>query len=194
MITIETTPGEHIKQTAIRLRSAAPARAIFNGIEIRATGTETEADIIAAWETEREARVAAWEASPEGQASKARDAQERWDAQFAVNALLAALPTIDWTDHAAPIGWLCAAQPHMDRVGVTFDRSAVLACFKEHGYEVSAFCGEAFDGKSRDIFARWLIGQALDGIEQVGAPHGIVERFAADWRARFSKARGGENL
>ena len=63
---------------------------------------------------------------------------------------------------------------------------------REHGYEVGAYCGPAFDRASRDIFARWLIGQALDGIEHVGAPHGIVDKFARDWREAFPSASRGE--
>ena len=185
MRTIELTPGMTIKEAAIRLRSAAPARASFNGIDIAATGGETEGDIVAAYYAASEARTAAWEASDEGKASRAREERARAEAQRSVDAALRILPTIDWSDHAAPLTWLCEAQPSMDRAGVTFDRAAVVALFRAHGYEANVYCGAAFDPKSRDIFARWVIGQALDGIATVGAPHQVIERFARDWRETF---------
>ena len=185
MLTIEATAGTHVSEAAKLVAANAPARCEFNGIEIVARGGESTEQLVATWEAERADRAAAWEASDEGRAYRAQEAKQRWDAQLSVNAALRILPTIDWSDYAQPITWLCEVQSSMDRAGVTFARSAVTEVFRSHGYEPGVFCGEAFDGTSRDIFARWLIGQALDGIERVGAPHSMIRRFAEDWRARF---------
>lgn len=56
-ITIER--GTYIERAAKILAAAAPARAIFNGTEIRATGVESADDIVAAYYAAQDAAAEA---------------------------------------------------------------------------------------------------------------------------------------
>ena len=80
-------------------------------------------------------------------------------------------------EHAAQI--LCAHAP------ARFDAASVMSIFTANGYAVNVYCGEAFDPASRDIYARWLVGQGLSGIADGYAPHGMVREWADGWRAAF---------
>ena len=184
MKTIEIMAGTHIEKAAEILCNFAPARATFNGIEIRARyATTRAADLVATWTRRNDARCVAW--SPAREAQKRADAEDVRAKQVHIRNMVAGLPAIDWTDHAGPIAWLCTMQNAADRVGVVYDRGAVILAFALAGYERNVYCGDTFDGNDRNIFARWLIGQALEGIAAHGAPHGMIHRFADDWRAKF---------
>lgn len=184
MRTIDILPGTDIEHAAQILCAHAPARFNFNGIEVKARyATTRPADLVIAWRRKMDARAVQW--SPERTARERRDAEEVKAAQAATDALLAALPSLDWSDHAAPIGWLCAFSVSADRVGVRFDAASVMSIFTANGYAVNVYCGEAFDPASRDIYARWLVGQGLSGIADGYAPHGMVREWADGWRAAF---------
>ena len=187
MRTINILPGTTIDRAAQILCAHAPARFNFNGIEVKARyATTRPADLVVAWRRKMDARAVQW--SPERTARERRDAEEVKAAQAATDALLAALPSIDWSDHAGPIAWLVAFSVPADRAGVRFDHAAVYRAFLSHAYDAGVYCDDAFDETSRDIFARYIVGQALDALLRGWAPHPMIERFAAQWAQRFAAA------
>ncbi|MCR4278101.1 MAG: hypothetical protein NUV80_01915 [Candidatus Berkelbacteria bacterium] len=47
------------------------------------------------------------------------------------------------------------------------------------------YCHKEFRKKRSDVFARWLIGQALENLQSVGAIHQVARRFVEEWRKLF---------
>ena len=184
-IEIKGAPGEHISQVAIRMRSAAPSWCEFNGARFEAHDGDTEGAIVAKWEAAFKANGDRYAASPEGIAAAKEAEDRRIAAQWTIDLAMRRLESVDWSDESGPLEWLCAMADAADHVGVEYDRAHVVDTFHAHGFEVGVYCGDAFDGSSRGIFARWIIGQALDGIKRVGSPHGMIARFPHVGHAKF---------
>lgn len=189
MQTVHFSAGSHIYRAAIDLVAAAKkhgrASGMFNDIELTAT-PDTEPDaIVAHYDRECETRATAYKNSPEGKRA-AREAQERRTAAQATHdALMSRLPTLDWSDDAAILKWLCDMQQPSDHVGVAVSRNVIVSEFEKRGYRVGENCGKDYKDGDRENMVRYLIGQALDGLKNGPAIHPILHKFAADWRDRF---------
>lgn len=178
--------GEHIRSAAERLIEAGVgAYGTFNDIVIRNDDGSTAESIVAAFDRDSEAVAAAWRTSPAG-IEAARQREERRQAmQARGDALMAALPDLDWSDDHAVLRWITDMQDPSDHAGVRTNAPLILRVFIEHGYEPNAYVDDAFVPGDRRIEHAWLIGQALDGLRQIGAIHGVVHSFAEKWRAQF---------
>jgi hypothetical protein len=87
--------------------------------------------------------------------------------------------SLDFDDADAVLRWVEAAAQPADRIGVTYDHNAVRAWFVGHGWGVGVNCGDYFDAEDERNFAGWIVGQWL------ASRYPMVDRFAADWRAKF---------
>ena len=97
------------------------------------------------------------------------------------------LPNLDFANQEAVLDWICEFQDPSDHIGVAKNQGEVLKIFAEHGYQTSVNTGEAFNGEDRDNFARYIVGQALDGLKgDVGAIHQVVHKFTDDWKKKFA--------
>lgn len=182
----EPEPGENVEHTARRLCAAAQihgeARAKFNDVELLATPESTAAGVVESFLAECNRRSTAYWQSPKGQAAK-REAEEQVKAmQERHDELMLALPSLDFTNAGDVLDWLCAMQGASDHVGVTVRKAEILSAFAAGGFLPGVNCGDDFRRGDRDNELHWLVGQALDTLENVGAIHGIVLKFAADWR------------
>lgn len=192
MQTYQPLVGERINETAQRMVDLAHAkkksvRAMFNNIELMATESSTAMGIVRDFEKKTAEAAETYRKSPEGQRAT-REAEERkQEAQRKADALMEQLPHLDFADQEAVLGWLCEFQDPSDHTGVVKDNKKVLTIFAEHGYQPGVNTGEEFNGEDRDNFARYIVGQALDGLQRdVGAIHQIVHKFADDWNKRFA--------
>ncbi len=183
------TAGTHIDDAAKELLAAAAehgeARGRFNDIEIVARRGQSYQEVVGDWETKREAASAAYRASPKGQAAEAARQDRRRDLQARHDILMARLPTLDMTDDSAVLDWLCQMQEPADHVDVISRADTIIAKFEAAGYRASENCGKDYRPGDRENMFRYLVGQALGGFKQVGAPHSILLKFAAEWRAQF---------
>jgi acetolactate synthase regulatory subunit len=180
--------GQHIGDFAAELVQAAKehgsARGKHNDIEIVADATSTPESLVAQWQKKMDDAHVAYINSPEGIAAAAeREArivahQERHD------DLVRDLSSIDFKDDVAVLDWLCAIQESTDHVGVMVAKQRIITAFHVAGFVANANCGAAFDGEDRDNYFRWIVGQALDGIESV-AIHGVIHKFTGDWKLKF---------
>jgi hypothetical protein len=195
---LEVFAGEHIGRAAGRLVAAAKAtnamvEATFNGVRLVATPLSTAGEICRRYDDECHRQAAEWRNSPEGKAAAERDRAELARLQSCADRLLGRLPSLDFADQAAVLDWVCRFQPASDRVGVRFPRELILSTFARNGYHPNMNVGDAFDPEDRENVARYIVGQALDGLAKVGAIHPMACKFAADWREKFAgKATGPE--
>lgn len=182
----EPEPGENVEHTARRLCAAAKihgaARTKFNDIFLSASPESTAAEIVKEFLAESERRHEAYKASPEGRAAE-RAAQERRQAmQATADRLMQSLPTLDFTNAGAVLDWLAAMQGPSDLVGVSVPKAQIVEAFAAHGFYPGVNCGPDFRRGDRDNELHWLVGQALETLDKMGAIHGIFLRFADDWR------------
>ena len=158
----------------------------FNDIELTATSDSDVNAIVKFYNDESERRDEEYDNSPAGRKA-AREVEERKaTAQQKHDALMRRLPNLDFSNDVAVLDWLCEFQDPSDYIGVVKQQDVVLTTFAAHGYYPSVNCGKDFNENDRDNFARWLIGQALDGLRsEVGAIHQVIHKFADDWKKKF---------
>lgn len=182
--------GTHIDEAARELSEVAArmgtASAMFNDIRIEAQRGDSPAEIVTRWNATQEARAAAYRESPEGKAAEAARQEGRRGLQARHDALMDRLRTLDFESDVAVLDWLCEMQEPADHIGVISRTDTVIAKFEAAGFKASVNCGPDYRPGDRDNTFRYLVGQALDGFQRVGAPHSILLKFAAEWKAQFS--------
>lgn len=188
MHTIEFSAGTHIDQAAMLLVAAAAehgeAQGSFNEITLTAKAGTAPADVVKFWHRESEARAEAWRNSPEGKAAEARRLERIESMQSKHDQLVLGLTSLDFANPAAVLDWLCAIQEATDHVGVAVNKSLILDIFTGHGFKANVNCGDDFEPGDRDNVFRWIVGQALDGLQHV-AIHGVIHKFAGEWKSKF---------
>lgn len=202
MISVDFHAGMHISDAAKMLCEAADeygeAAGAFNNITLTATRGNTAAAIVAEFEARTAAAAAAkaYQESPAGIAAEERRQKTRRDMQDRHDALMARLPSLDWSNDVAVLDWCCEMQEPSDHVGVIVRKDTILAEFAKHGFTPNMRTGSDYIPDSRLVSHAYLIGQAMAGIESV-AIHSIIHKFAAEWKERFGikpegLAAGGE--
>ena len=179
MQTIDAMPGTSIETFATMLVARAPARGVFNDIELIATHGMSPGFIVTTYWEKSEARAEARRNSPEGKAVAAEQERRRAAAQRTVDVAVAALPALDFSNVTSVLTWVESVADAADRTDVTWDRDAVLETFRVNGWEPGANCNDDFDADDARNFAGWVVGQWL----QSGYP--MVKMFADQWRAKF---------
>lgn len=191
MIEVHFTAGTHIAEAAKQLVAAATERGNafghFNDVQLNATASSTEQGIVEDFHAESVRRQAEYEKSPAGIKAKADAEQRRRDLQATHDRLMAQLPTLDLRDQAAVLDWLCAMQEPTDRIGVIVRKDTIVGAFKKAGFEPNVNTGKDYKPGDRDNMFRYLVGQALAGLSEGPAIHGILHKFADEWRAAFLK-------
>lgn len=191
MNTYEPMAGEDVSTTAERMIALAKetkgsVRAKFNNIELTATEDSTTEDIVSDFQTKIAEAAKTYRKSPEGQRAARESEERKQEAQRKADALMKQLPNLDFSNQEAVLNWICEFQDPSNYIGVTKDQGAVLKIFAEHGYQPGVNTGEAFNGEDSDNFARYIIGQALNGLRSdVGAIHQVVHKFTDDWKKKF---------
>lgn len=84
---------------------------------------------------------------------------------------------IDWFDALSKLDLLLLS--HLPVAGL----------FQKHGYRSNVFIGKDFNPEDKEVFARWLIGQALHCIETVGTIYPMFSEHAAFWKEKFNTKR-----
>lgn len=188
--TVHFGAGLHIKKAAETLLAAAKQHGAssgqFNDIELTANTDSTVDGILADYDVRQKASAEAYRKSPKGVAA-AREADEhRARLQAKHDELMRDLPALDFTNEVAVLDWLCAMQDPSDHIRVKKNPRAIISAFKRAGFEPGVNCGEAFRKGDRDNEFRWLVGQALSTLKTC-AIHGIIHKFAAEWKAKFAR-------
>lgn len=185
---IEGTPGQHITSFAAQLVRAAEAsgeaRGVFNGVEIIAERGATADGLRDQWQRKTDAAHVAYLNSPTSRAAKAKREAGIAAAQETHDNLVRDLATLDFENDVAVIDWICAIQDSTDHVSLVVDKPRIIAAFEAAGFAVNVNCGPAFKADDRDNVFRYLVGQALDGLKSV-AIHGIIHKFAGEWKDKF---------
>lgn len=168
-----------------RLKQHPMIEGEFNGVIFHVTNDTTEEELLVFFDTERDRLRAEYQAS---EAYKAHQKEEQSVLQMLnqeASALVEQLRTLDLTDYKEALKWVKTYQPYSDRSGVHVPKEEILELFTENGYEINANTYEQFQINDSENHARWIIGQALDGIEKLGAMHPMVVTFTERWEEKF---------
>ena len=198
METYEPIIGENIIEAAkcmvaLANRTGDTVAAKFNDIELKTNPSEdleTAAAVITAYySSESSRRAEAYRNSPEGKRAAADAEKRKQQSQCQMDEAMSELSSLNFSDLNAVIGWLEKVRDPSDHVGVVTPSKQIVETFRGHGYEPSVNCGKDFNGEDEENFARWLIGQALDNLNSVGAILQVFDKFAEDWRKKFETTR-----
>lgn len=174
---------EEMKKIAIR--DNAIVSITWNGVEVN-VGPDSEVDnVVKHWEDQQRAKQLAYEQSDEYKANQEKQQKEVEALQRTADLLVEELKTLDFSNLQLVLNWLCAIQEPGDRIGVTTDRELIIKTFNDNGYFENVNIGNDFNGEDRENFARYIIGQGLDGISRMGAPHQVIYRFVDQWKEKF---------
>jgi hypothetical protein len=123
--------------------------------------------------------------SNEGKLASLKRAQKLKNSQHHIDILIEKLDSLDFDNFGAVLEWMCLFQIESDQTGVVYYEDLVVETFIANGYEIGVNTGEQFNPKDQENVCKYIIGQALDGIDRVGAPHQIIHKFANDWKQKF---------
>lgn len=193
MYWIESGWGEHITKFCSRLSRLAlqmkdRVAGEFNGVTLVATPATTAENLETEFHKQLRINQENYEKSPEYAKWKEERAQKLAETNNKAAELMTQLEFLNWSSYAKILDWLCNIQPIADHTGVTLDRNKIISEFIKHGFETNVNTGKNFVESDPDNHARYLIGQALDGFQQVGAPHGVLISFAEKWKQKFGDA------
>lgn len=107
--------------------------------------------------------------------------------QKKVDQLIERLDNLDFSDYEPVLDWIYNFQEPSDYTWVSFDKSQVISKFKNQGFDIGVNTGNDFNGEDVENVVKYLVGQALDGIKNVGAPHPIICKFINNWKQKFWK-------
>ena len=93
--------------------------------------------------------------------------------------------TLDFNDYKQVLFWLCKIQPYSDRIGVNVPKDKIFNKLLINGYKVNVNCEEDFNEEDPENFARYIIGQCMNGLDRIGAIHYMAVRFTEDWKKRY---------
>ena len=186
---IEFYAGCHIAKAAKLLLDAAKSNGeavgMFNNIQLVAREGQTEADVVGDYQRQSEALAELYRNSPEGRAAATEREESRAAAQAKHDRLMRQLPSLNFRDDAAVLDWCCQMQEPSDHVGVIVRRETIVETFAKHGFEPGVNCGADYKPRDRGNMFRYLVGQALSGLQDGPAIHSIIHQFADEWRAKF---------
>lgn len=184
VITYQVNIGQHfisaIREMAeMANRSKAEVKMEFNGKEYSVLPGVDVQEVVDAFEKKLRDEEEEYRKSPECAERERVWAAERLAQTEKFNELWEVKP--DFTDLDSVVDWLCKLSI-IDSINMS--NFGIVEVFEENGYLPNAYTYDKFDIDSREIFARWLIGQALDGINIVGAIHPVFMNHAKQWKTR----------
>lgn len=195
----EPVAGETIGSAASAMFNMANAnfevvKANFNGIDLEVDWRGSPEVVVRDYRQKVEAAQAAYWASDEGKKEAEQSSLCKARLQTKHDNLMLTLKDLDFKNDEALINWLCEYQEPSDYIGIVKFPEDVVSVFARFGYFPNVNCYENFNGKDRDNFARWLIGQALACLESdIKAIHPIIHKFAEEWKLKFINGKE-ENL
>lgn len=102
------------------------------------------------------------------------------------------LHSLDINDLEAVLDWFCAYQEPSDHTSVKINSEMVVNFSYTHGYMRGMNTWEDFNEKDAQNYAGYLVGQALEGLESIGAIHQVIHHFTNKWKSIHGKKTQSE--
>jgi len=164
--------------------SQEPVQMEWEGLTFVAEPGETLEKVSAKYYRLKRRRAKGWESSPE---KKLQDevalARYKKEQMMAVQ-LMQELPVLDFSNLMILINYL----GRMERAGHqlnVLDRKLVVGTFKEHGFFPGVNVDNEHKADDMDNVARYIIGQALKGLQEDDYIMQIYHAYAGAWHKKF---------
>lgn len=165
---------------ALAVRHQLPVQFDFNGVQITATVTDEVQALVSKFHAELDARKVAYEASPEGKRRAEELQQQQALRDGKATQLLAELPAALATEPDTVL-WIGRFAEVSDYIGLSYDKQAVAETLESAGYVRNDCVGNPSVKTDKTVFARWLVGQAIDNLRSGFGIHQVAIKFAADY-------------
>lgn len=203
MIKFDIMAGSSIYSAAQMLANApGPCYAMFNDTRIECTDFSNPdkkavaAQIVSKWESDRAIAQEAWRNGPEGQAYALRQKFEGEKHDQILNGLIRQMDQnlVDFGNDEQVLQLLVKCQDSTDCIltsqNVRNDfKTKLLFRLKAFGFKSNDCTGKQFNGEDPANFARYIIGQAMDGLQSMGAIHQMVHIFTGQWMTKFGSTK-----
>lgn len=189
---IEAQLGDHIShyvqkliQEKLRLHEHPQIEGEFNGVVFHVTNNSTEEELLTYFDQELDRQRKEYEQSDVYKQRQQEEEVKRIVFNEESAILIDELRNLNFSDYREVLHWTKRYQPYSDYSGVNVPKEEILTLFTKNGYEVNANTYEKFKSEDPENHARWIIGQALDGIDKIGAMHPMVVTFTERWENKF---------
>lgn len=190
--TIEANCGEHIAhyvnrllEEKKRLTEHPVVNGEFNGVLFGVTEFSTEEALLSFFDAEMTRKRKEYEESAEYKQRQRERIEQLNVLSVKTSMLMDELRILDFSDYKNVLKWVKKFQPYSNDSGLAVPKEEILHLFATNGYEINVNTYAQFNSDDEENHARWIIGQALDGIEKVGAMHPMVVTFTERWENKF---------
>lgn len=174
----DPTPGETIQVAAATLCVLAPAKMTFNGIVVEALLGDDPGAVVKKYHRSMELADEAYRNTPAGKAAIKREEEASQQCRKNKEALLVKLKAGIGTGLHERLAWM--AQLEATTNGLNRQESEmVLADYEAAGFRIGEGVGTKPESFTYTTLCRWIIGQCMDGIKFIGAPHSVVHHFVS---------------
>lgn len=193
MIKIKAIYGEHIVEYAKRLigvlncEQRNKLEGEFYGISFVVTNDSTIESIIEDYERQCQKTHEEYTHSEEYKIKKEREKMELKHLNKQANEYMNQLNTVDFNNYGELLKWLECIQPLTNTMGINTLDHQMVDVFMNNGFEPNVNTGEDLIEEDEENFARYIIGQCLDQLQDVGAIHPMVVVFIEQWKNKFKK-------
>lgn len=160
----------------------------FNGITLEVHYNTTPEQIVEEYSRKIDEQHQKWINSDEykGLEAKRQDEIDKMNAD--VPFLMDEFEKISIPDTEYILDWICKIHPYVDRIGVNVPKDRIVSKLVSLSYLPNVNTGDNFEENDKENHARYIIGQALDGLSKGESFHPMVVMFAEHWKNRFGIA------
>ena len=155
----------------------------FNDVKVITTKSSTVESIVSDFHARMDNNGYEYRQTDEYKESVKRREKELNELNTKAKYMMKQFDKIDKKNKLELINWLDEFQYLSDHIGVMYDRCWIVSELHKAGYVAGMNCNtDGFVISTTDEYADWLIGQCLEGLEEVGAIHQVVHKFAEEYR------------
>lgn len=172
---------------AMAQKYLTPVQFIFNGVTVVVDTMDIAAERAAFYQKESQRRHEEYKKSPEYLALQDRRGAQLRSTQACIDTMLTTLPTVTWSEGTL-MRWLGEFASINDYIGLNFSKQVIGHVISCDGWLVND-CLHHHDVKhSRSVYARWVVGQALDMLHIDMPIHQIISIWAEayeNWKPAY---------
>ena len=166
------------------LSRAWPAEMEFNGIVLRGWPWSRAGELAAQYHATLESDRRRYQESDEGKAAEVDRLRRVAEAQTVVDAYVTSLHNAEEMTTQEAVDFMAGIRDATDLIGVDSKAKTIVLGFERLGFVAGVRCGDDFDGDDPEIYGRWLVGRALDGLSVPPyAIHQVFWKFHKEYQA-----------
>jgi len=108
------------------------------------------------------------------------------EAQLKVKELVKELDTLNFSDNLEMLNW-CMNMQEVDLPDLKVPQEEIVKKFSEHGITPGMNVGRKDLKNDEDAYAKYIIGQAIFGIQKKGYVDQVIDLQIDKWKKEFNK-------